>query len=52
MQAMIDAIKGGMGSTTICSNGTSSDCRRLPPLDEQRRIADFLDAETTRIDSA
>src|SRR5262249_15073408 len=22
----------------------------LPPLDEQRRIADFLDAETTRID--
>lgn len=24
---------------------------RLPPLDEQRRIADFLDAETSRIDS-
>lgn len=23
----------------------------LPPIDEQRRIADFLDAETTRIDS-
>jgi type I restriction enzyme S subunit len=23
----------------------------LPPLDEQRRIADFLDAETTRLDS-
>ena len=22
----------------------------LPPLDEQRRIADFLDAETARID--
>ncbi|MGH3776160.1 MAG: restriction endonuclease subunit S [Pseudonocardiaceae bacterium] len=25
-------------------------CVTLPPLDEQRRIADFLDAETTRID--
>ncbi len=49
-QSMIDAIKGGMGVPHLFQ----WDINRLPlvcpPLDEQRRIADFLDIEVGRID--
>jgi type I restriction enzyme, S subunit len=50
IQGMIEAIKGGMGVPHLFQ----WDIRRLPlslpSLDEQRRIADFLDAETAHID--
>ncbi|HET9893917.1 MAG TPA: restriction endonuclease subunit S [Streptosporangiaceae bacterium] len=49
-QELIDAIKGGMGVPHLFQ----WDIRRLPldlpPFDEQCRIADFLDAESARID--
>lgn len=42
----------GAGSTfmELSSDALASVSVTLPPLDEQRRIADFLDAETARID--
>jgi type I restriction enzyme S subunit len=47
---LIESIKGGMGVPHLFQ----WDIKRLPldvpPLDQQRRIADFLDAETARID--
>jgi type I restriction enzyme S subunit len=50
-QDLIESIKGGMGVPHLFQ----WDIRRLPinmpSRDEQRRIADFLDAETARIDS-
>lgn len=50
-QSLIEALKGGMGVPHLFQ----WDIRRLPlylpNLDEQRRIADFLDAETIRINS-
>ena len=49
-QSMIDAIKGGMGVPHLFQWDIKRLPLVLPPLDEQRRIADFLDAETARID--
>ena len=51
LQQLIDAIKGGMGVPHLFQ----WDIRRLPltapTIDEQRRIADFLDTETVRVDT-
>ncbi len=49
-QDMIDAIKGGMGVPHLFQWDIKRLPLNLPPLAEQRRIADLLDAETTRID--
>jgi type I restriction enzyme, S subunit len=49
-QGMIDAIKGGMGVPHLFQWDIKRLPLDLPPLDEQQRIADFLDAETARID--
>ncbi|GAA1554648.1 restriction endonuclease subunit S [Kribbella sancticallisti] len=50
LQEHIQSLKDGMGVPHLFQR----DIRRfpvlLPPLEEQRRIADFLDAETARID--
>ena len=51
IQEMIDAIKGGMGVPHLFQWDIKRLPLNLPPLAEQRRIADFLDAETTQIDS-
>ena len=50
-QDMIDAIKGGMGVPHLFQWDIKRLPLNLPPLAEQRRVADFLDAETARIDS-
>jgi type I restriction enzyme, S subunit len=50
MQGMIEAIKGGMGVPHLFQWDIKRLPLNLPPLDEQRRIADFLDAETAGID--
>lgn len=51
-QAYLNACKTGMAEAQM--NFANEDLLGmeidLPPLDEQRRIADFLDAETARID--
>ncbi|WP_206061420.1 restriction endonuclease subunit S [Nonomuraea basaltis] len=49
-QDVIDAIKGGMGVPHLFQWDIKRLPLALPPLEEQRRIADFLDAETARID--
>jgi len=49
-QGMIEAIKGGMGVPHLFQWDIKRLPLNLPPLDEQRRIADFLDAETARSD--
>ena len=49
-QDMIDAIKGGMGVPHLFQWDIKRLPIILPPPDEQRGIADFLDAETARID--
>ena len=49
IQNMIDAIKGGMGVPHLFQWDIKRLPLNLPPLDEQRRIADFLDAETAKI---
>jgi type I restriction enzyme, S subunit len=48
-----DLIARGAGSTfmELSTDSLASVSMLLPSLDEQRRIADFLDAETARIDS-
>jgi type I restriction enzyme S subunit len=52
-QAYLNACKSGMAEAQM--NFANEDLLSmeifLPPLDEQRRIADFLDTETTRIDA-
>ena len=50
-QGMIDAIKGGMGVPHLFQWDIKRLPLDLPPRDEQRRIADFLDVETARIDT-
>ena len=47
-----DLVSRGAGSTFMELSGDALGAVPViqPPLDEQRRIADFLDAETTRID--
>jgi type I restriction enzyme, S subunit len=49
-QDLIDSIKGGMGVPHLFQWDIKRLPVALPPLDEQRRIADFLDAETGRVD--
>jgi len=49
-QQLIQSIKGGMGVPHLFQWDIKRLPIALPPPDEQRRIADFLDAETTRID--
>jgi type I restriction enzyme S subunit len=49
-QDMIGAIKGGMGVPHLFQWDIKRLPLNLPPLDEQCRIADFLDVETARID--
>jgi len=50
-QDMIDAIKGGMGVPHLFQWDIKRLPIALPPPHEQRRIADFLDVETARIDT-
>lgn len=49
-QAAIQMLKGGMGVPHLFQWDINRLPIPLPPLEEQRRIADFLDAETARID--
>lgn len=49
-QDLIGAIKGGMGVPHLFQWDINRLPVTLPPIEEQRRIADFLDAETARID--
>ena len=49
-QGRIEAIKGGMGVPHLFQWDIKRLPLDLPPLDGQRRIADFLDVETARID--
>ncbi|MQY24869.1 restriction endonuclease subunit S [Nocardia aurantia] len=48
-----ELVSRGAGSTfmELSSDGLASVPLSIPPIDEQRRIADFLDAETLRIDA-
>jgi type I restriction enzyme S subunit len=50
-QDAIESIKGGMGVPHLFQWDIKRLPLVLPPADEQRRIADFLDAETSRIDA-
>ena len=47
----LDRLAYGSTHKTIYMPDISTLMMPLPPLDEQRMIADFLDAETTRIDA-
>lgn len=49
-QGVINSIKGGMGVPHLFQWDIKRLPLVLPPLEEQRRIADFLDTETGRID--
>lgn len=50
IQGLIAAAKDGMGVPHLFQRDITRFPIPLPPLNEQRRIADFLDAETARID--
>ncbi|WP_333762995.1 restriction endonuclease subunit S [Streptomyces sp. IBSBF 2390] len=50
-QAAINMLKGGMGVPHLFQWDINRLPIPVPPLEEQRRIADFLDNETARIDS-
>lgn len=50
IQGEIAAVKGGMGVPHLFQWDIKRFRLPAPPLEEQRRIADFLDAETSRID--
>lgn len=50
IQAVINMLKGGMGVPHLFQWDIKRLPIPLPSIDEQRRIADFLDAETARID--
>src|SRR5690606_28742359 len=49
IQAVINMLKGGMGVPHLFQWDIKRLPIPLPSIDEQRRIADFLDAETARI---
>ncbi|WP_333733128.1 restriction endonuclease subunit S [Streptomyces sp. IBSBF 3010] len=51
IQEHIESVKDGMGVPHLFQRDIKRFQLPLPPLDEQRRIADFLDAETARIDA-
>ncbi|GAA0380437.1 hypothetical protein GCM10009541_23730 [Micromonospora gifhornensis] len=50
IQAQIQAVKDGMDVLHLFQRDIKKLSIPLPPPEEQRRIADFLDAETARID--
>ncbi|MEU3508560.1 restriction endonuclease subunit S [Streptomyces longwoodensis] len=50
MQGRIDAVKDGMGVPHLFQRDIKRLPLPLPPVDEQRRIADFLDVEIAHID--
>ena len=50
IQGKIGSLKDGMGVPHLFQRDINRLPVLLPPLDEQRRIADFLDAETRRLD--
>ncbi|GAA1785765.1 restriction endonuclease subunit S [Actinomadura chokoriensis] len=50
IQATINLLKGGMGVPHLFQWDIKRLPVPLPPREEQRRIADFLDTETARID--
>ncbi|GAA4889147.1 restriction endonuclease subunit S [Saccharopolyspora cebuensis] len=50
IQGHIGSVKDGMGVPHLFQRDIKQFPVPLPPLEEQRRIADFLDAETARID--
>lgn len=49
-QSLINELKGGMGVPHLFQWDIKRLPLDLPPFDEQRRIADFLDDETAQID--
>lgn len=51
IQATINQLKGGMGVPHLFQWDIKRLPAPLPPRQEQRRIADFLDVETARIDA-
>jgi type I restriction enzyme S subunit len=50
LQSHINAVKDGMGVPHLFQRDIKRFQLPAPPMEEQRRIADFLDAETARID--
>ena len=50
IQDLIESIKGGMGVPHLFQWDIKRLPITLPPIDEQRRVADFLDVETARIE--
>lgn len=50
IQKHIGSVKDGMGVPHLFQRDIKRFQLPVPPLDEQHRIADFLDAETSRID--
>lgn len=50
MQGHIQSVKDGMGVPHLFQRDIKRFALPRPPLEEQHRIADFLDAETARID--
>ncbi|MCE7548881.1 restriction endonuclease subunit S [Streptomyces thermodiastaticus] len=50
LQSHINAVKDGMGVPHLFQRDIKRFQLPAPPTEEQRRIADFLDAETARID--
>ncbi|MDK0523298.1 restriction endonuclease subunit S [Streptomyces sp. ML-6] len=50
IQGHIGSVKDGMGVPHLFQRDIKRFQLPLPPIEEQRRIADFLDAETARID--
>lgn len=50
-QDLIESIKGGMGVPHLFQWDIKRLPIMLPSIDDQRRIADFLDAETAQIDA-
>jgi type I restriction enzyme S subunit len=51
IQGQINALKDGMGVPHLFQRDINRLPVLCPPADEQRRIADFLDTETTRLDA-
>jgi type I restriction enzyme S subunit len=50
IQSHINSVKDGMGVPHLFQRDIKRFPLPVPPLEEQRRIADFLDTETARID--
>lgn len=48
--ALLNSVATGSTYTAVTAEDVANLPLTLPPLEEQRRIADFLDTETTRLD--